>query len=934
MVPSESTNLQGQGQRRADLQQWDRDTLLRDGSVARIRPLTSNDAAAWRAFYSRLSTRSVYRRFLGHHARPSDKEVAYSLAVDYEDRMAFVIEQHDAIVGIGRYDRTDESSAEVAFTVTDDYQGKGVGTLLLEYLVAYARQHGIQHFEADTLAENREMLGVFRAAGFRLHSQTEAGVTRVAFDLTPNASSQHRIVELEWRADAESIRAILEPGSVAVIGARLDGSGIGNLIVANLRAGGYAGQIAAVNQHAIESSVVDGVHWCQGLSECSFPIDLAIVTVPAAGVPSVVDGCANAGVRAMVIISAGFSESGDGSSRLQDEVMERAHRAGIRVVGPNCLGIVNTDPAVSLNATFAAGRLAPGHVALASQSGAVGIALLERAHDLDISVSSFVSLGNKADVSGNDLLRYWHQDASTRVILLYLESLGNPRQFFDIARIVGRTKPIVVVKGGRTVVGARAAASHTASIASSDLAADTLFAQAGVIRASTLEEMLDLGSLLDHAPIPRGNVVAIVSNAGGAGVLAADAAEDAGLLIMRLPSDIQEQLARSVSGVAGIENPVDLGAEATPESFGSALRVLAQCPDVDAIIAIHAAVPHLSTDAFLGLVCELGNTVEIPVVAVTLGVDPDRHISVPRFAFPERAVRTLARVVRHGMWRQLPLEESAPPDDVDVDRGRAVVQRALSAASQGCWLDPREATELLASYGVCLVAARVAHTSIGAVEAAKEIGFPVALKADVVDLLHKSGSGAVALNVASAHGVETVMRDMRTRFGKALRGVVVQRMAGPGVELIVGAVRDPKFGPLILYGSGGTNAELFKDQELRLAPLTEREAHELVRASRGFRLLDGFRGQPPCDVPVVVDTIRRIAQLAFDIPEISEVECNPLIAYTTGAVAVDFRVHIEPAPPRAPEGVRMIQSARTHRDQATLNPQPSGVADPLDSSFN
>ena len=529
---------------------------------------------------------------------------------------------------------------------------------------------------------------------------------------------------------------------------------------------------------------------------------------------------------------------------------------------------------------------------------------------MDLGVSCFVSMGNKADISGNDLLRYWHQDANTKVILLYLESLGNPRKFFEIARVVGQSKPIVVLKSGRSVVGARAAASHTASLASSDRAADTLFAQAGVIRAATIEEMLALGSYLDHAAIPRGDRIAIISNAGGAGVLAADSADDAGLGVDPLAMEVQDQLRQSVPGAAALANPVDLGAEGTAATFRAALSLVAQSPDVDAIVAIHAAVPQLSTDAFVALASEVAAQVDIPIIAVTLGVDPHDHATIARFAFPEAALQTLGRVVKYGQWRRDYADDPVIPIAVDRDAARQLVQEILVTAPTGRWLEPDETAALLTCYGIAQPAMNCVATTKAAISAAHEIGFPVALKANVAGLIHKADVDAVALNIASAADVQTTMRDFRERFGKRLHGVVVQRMLPPGVELIVGAVRDPKFGPLLLYGSGGTNAELFGDQVLRLAPLSAHEAAELVHAPHGTRLLDGFRGKPPCDVAAVSAVLRRVAQLAFDIPEIAEIECNPLVASPTGAVAVDTRARIEPVPSYAPSWLRVIRSGR------------------------
>jgi succinyl-CoA synthetase alpha subunit/RimJ/RimL family protein N-acetyltransferase len=508
--------------------EWDRDVLLRDGSVARIRPIRPADRVGWREFYSRLSEQSIYLRFFGPHPHPSDTEVEHFVTVDYATRMAFVVEQHGRILGVGRYDMMGQTTAEVAFLVEDSVQRRGIATLLLEYLVGYATARGVRRFIADTLAYNAAMVSVFRRAGFRQEASTEGEVTRVVLDLSLTAAVQQRVDAYAWQASVASLGHILAPTSIAVIGASRSGTGVGSEILANLQNGGFRGRLSAVNT-SVDPHDADGVRWERRIADCEGPVSLAVVAVPAPAVLPVVDECADAGVGGLIIATSGFAEAGPEGTRAQAEIVERAHRGAMRIIGPNCLGVINTAPGVVMNATFATKAIMHGHLALGSQSGALGIALLEQTQTLDVGVSSFVSMGNTADVGSHDLLRFWHQDANTRVILLYLEAFRDPHKFFEVARVVTRTKPVVVLKSGRSVVGARAAASHTASLASPDRAADTLFEQAGVIRASTLDEMLALGTLLDHSPIPAGPRIAIVTNAGGAGVLAADAADEVAL---------------------------------------------------------------------------------------------------------------------------------------------------------------------------------------------------------------------------------------------------------------------------------------------------------------------------------------------------------------------------------------------------------------------
>jgi acyl-CoA synthetase (NDP forming)/RimJ/RimL family protein N-acetyltransferase len=870
---------------------WDRDVLLKDGSVARIRPIRPTDRRGWREFYSRVSEQSIYLRFFAPHPHPSDAEVEHFVTVDYDSRMAFIVEQHDRILGIGRYDMMGQTTAEVAFLVEDSAQRRGIATLLLEYLVGYATSRGVRRFVADTLAYNAAMVSVFRRAGFRQEATTEGQVTRVVLDLSLTETVHERVDAHAWEASVASLGHILAPRSIAVIGPSRTGTGVGSEILANLQNGGYRGRLFAVNP-SVAPHDADGLQWVNSIADCPGPVSLAIVAVPAAAVLEVVDRCSAAGVGGLIIATSGFAEAGPEGTRAQAEIVDRAHRGAMRIIGPNCLGVINTAPGVSMNATFATRAIMHGHLALGSQSGALGIALLEQTQTLDVGISSFVSMGNTADVGSHDLLRYWHQDANTRVILLYLEAFRDPPKFFDVARVVTRTKPVVVVKSGRSVVGARAAASHTAALASPDRAADTLFEQAGVIRASTLDEMLALGTLLDHSPVPAGPRVAIVTNAGGAGVLAADAADEVSLEVTPLRDETQRALRDLAPRPAAVRNPIDLGSGAGPQAFSATLERLAASGEIDAIVAIHAEVPELDTDEFVALASEVAWREAVPILGVTLGVQPRGHADVARFAFPEPAVHALARVVRYGRIRAS--DPGAVPTFADIRAGAAapIVERVLSDDADGRWLDPSETRQLLEAYGIPLARFAYVRGAAAAVAAAHEIGLPVALKADALGVVHKREAGAVALGLTSADAVRKAVRGFREAFGDDLRGVIVQEMSPPGVELIIGAVHDPAFGPLVVYGSGGTNAELFRDQLTRLAPLTTRQADELVHAPRGARLLDGFRGQPAADIAAVTSVLHRVSQLAADIPEVAEIDCNPVIAHPDGASVVDARVRL------------------------------------------
>jgi acyl-CoA synthetase (NDP forming) len=627
--------------------------------------------------------------------------------------------------------------------------------------------------------------------------------------------------------------------------------------------------------------------------------------VPADEVLGAVDDCIGKNVRAICVISAGFSECGaDGRAR-EALLVEKVRRAGCRVIGPNCMGLLNTDPAVQLNATFSPVYPPRGTVAMSTQSGALGLAILDYAKRLDIGISSFVSVGNKADVSGNDLMQYWAEDPKTSVILLYLESFGNPKKFAEIARRVGRTKPIVAVKAGRSTAGSRAAASHTGALASNDVVVDALFRQAGVIRTERLEEMFDVAALLSHQPIPRGARVAILTNAGGPGILAADACEASGLQLPPLSDATQSALRSFLPAAASVNNPVDMLASAPADHYRRALTSILRDVSVDSVITIF--IPPLVTEPN-AVASAIASAVEEapgkPVLGVFMRSEgaPAGLAPIPSYAFPESAALALARVTAYGQWRSKPYVPAPTLDRFDPDAIRRVVQRILSRGAG--WALPDEAQTLLGASGIANARSLVATGLEDALAAASRLGFPIALKALGPTLLHKTERRAVTLNIGDESGVRTAYADFATRFGRDMTAVLVQQMVPQGVEMIVGALQDPVFGPVVACGTGGILVDVLADTAFRLHPLNASDAAEMIDELRGARLLRGYRGSQPADEAALRDVLLRVSELVRVAPEIQELDLNPVIVLPAGARVADVRVRVD-APMPSKRGRRV-----------------------------
>jgi acetyl coenzyme A synthetase (ADP forming)-like protein len=677
------------------------------------------------------------------------------------------------------------------------------------------------------------------------------------------------------------------PKTIAVIGAGRRRGSVGAEIFVNLAAGGFRGEVFAVNPHG---STVGNLPAWPDVSSIPGRVDLAVIAVPCAAVEGVIDDCIAAHVPAVVVISAGFAETGDQGREHEIRVREKIRRAGMRMIGPNCMGVVNADPAVRMNATFSPVFPPSGSIGFSSQSGALGLAVLESAKRLNLGVSSFASIGNKADVSTNDLLEYWETDPNTSVILLYVESFGNPRRFGQIARRVGRQKPIAAVKSGRSTAGARAAASHTGALAASDTAVEALFRDAGVIRTDTVEQLFHVGALLAHQPLPAGRRVAILTNAGGPGILAADACEARGLKLARLSNETIAGLAAMLPAAASLRNPVDMLATATADHYRRALPLLLADPAVDSVLVIF--IPPLVTkaDDVAQAIASVGRGSAKPVLATFFGAAgvPDVLAPVPCYEFPESAIAALAHAVGYAAWRTRPSGAVPVFDDIDAPQCRRIVERTCSTG--GGWLDPLSAFALLQACGVSTAPIRTVLTADGALAAARELGFPVVLKGAGPSLLHKTEARAVHTNLGSEEAVSRAFHALHRR--PDVTQVLVQRHIRDGVEMFAGALLDGQFGHMVMCGSGGTLLELLRDTSCRLVPLTNRGAADMIEEIRGKALLRGYRGAPAVEENAYRTTLLRLSALLQLCPEIEELDLNPVIVTADGAFVVDARIRV------------------------------------------
>lgn len=699
---------------------------------------------------------------------------------------------------------------------------------------------------------------------------------------------------------ATELRSLFRPRVVAVVGASRERNKIGSAILHNLVTTRFTGTIVPVHPVAPE---LFGLRAYPRVTDIPMAVDLAIVAVPAAHVEAVVDDCIAKGVRAICIITAGFGECGEEGRSRERAIVAKARAAGCRVVGPNCMGLLNTDPAVMLNATFSPVYPPAGNVAMSTQSGALGVAILDYAKKLKIGISSFVSVGNKADVSGNDLLQYWEADPQTSVILLYLESFGNPSKFSRLARRISRSKPIVALKSGRSAVGAKAAASHTGALASSDAFVDALFHQSGVIRTDTVTELFDVASILSRQPIPAGRRIAIVTNAGGPGILAADACQSHGLEVVELTAATKAALRQLLPAAAAVNNPVDMLASAPPAHYEAALDLVLADPNVDSVLVIF--IPPLATnadDVAAAIARSADRAARKPVAGIFMrSADAPAALSkLPCFAFPEPAAIAMGRVAAYGEWRRQPIGEVPSLPDVQPTLARLVVERGLERG--GGWLTAVEANALIAAVGIATPRSNMATSVDDAVEMAERLGYPVALKAVGRSILHKTEHKALRLGLDNRMAVRIAAASLTKALGDKMEGLLVQRMVPGGAEMMLGAINDPIFGHVIVCGSGGVMIELLADSACRLHPVTNQDAAAMVGALKGVRLLRGFRGNAPGDEGAFREAVLRVSALVGICPEIQELDVNPLLVLEAGVSALDVRVRVSANAGQAPSG--------------------------------
>ncbi len=884
--------------------------LLRDGRPAYLREAGPDDIQELTELVRRTSGHSLYYRFFGGVART--QEIAERLLAppsppDTPPGLALVVTVGDGerfeIVGVGSYLPRSAREAEVAFLVQDDHHGKGIGTLLLERLSLAAEAEGFERLIAHVLPENEKMVRVFSDSGYEVVRQLDEGELLISLDIEHTARSVELFEERDRTATVASLQSFFRPRSVAVVGASRDPSSIGHRVLKNLIAAGFNGPVYPVNPRA---DVVASIPAYASVVDIPRPVDLAIIAVPQPAVLSVVEECAQKGVRGLVVLTAGFAETGEEGRALQQELLRRVRGHGMRMVGPNCLGLLNLSSDVRLNATFSPTAPPPGRVAMSSQSGALGIAIMEYARELGLGLSSFVSVGNKADVSGNDLLQYWEEDPETNLILLYLESFGNPRRFARLARRISHQKPILAVKSGRTSAGRKAAGSHTAALAASDVGVEALFRQAGVIRVDTLEEMFDVASLLAHQPIPQGSRVAILTNAGGPGIMCADTCEAEGLQLPELTEATREALQAFLPSAASVTNPVDMVASATADDYRRSITLLLDDENVDAVIVIFIPTGSVDIDAVAQSIrrgrSEAQTGRQKPLLASFMGARgmltslADQHEGVPSYRFPESAARALAKAAAHGAWRLRPRGVIPALDGIDVQRVKAVCERAHRRGNES-WLLPDEVDEVLRAVGIPVAETVFCRNVDEAVAAADRLGYPVVVKLASATLVHKTEWDGVRLNIDSPQAVVEAYSGIRERLRQAGRedemaGVSIQPMVKGGTEVMIGVTEDPSFGPLIAFGLGGVTVELLGDVVFRITPLTDQDAAEMVRGIRGARLLEGYRGAPPSDLESLEDMLLRLSQLVEEVPLVADIEFNPVRVFSEGqgALVLDARI--------------------------------------------
>ncbi|SHM46030.1 GNAT family N-acetyltransferase [Cryptosporangium aurantiacum] len=893
------------------------DVVLSDGGTVHLRPIRPDDADAIVALHSRFSDRTRYLRYFSPYPRIPARDLKRFTEVDHAGREALVAVLGSDLIAVGRYEQlSDPDTAEVAFVVEDAHQGRGIASVMLEHLAEAAREEGITRFVAEILPQNGAMIRVFTDAGYDVDRSFEDGVVHLTFDTRETPQILEVLHDRERRTEARSIRRLMNPSAVAVVGVGRDPGGMGRAVFENLRNGKFTGPIHPVNPNATE---VDGVPVYPSVREIPGQVDLAVIAVPAERVSAVVEDCAAKQVAGLVILTSGFAEIGEDGARAQAELVEMARINGMRVVGPNCFGLANTDPAVSLNATLAPRVAGRGRVGFFTQSGALGIALLAEVDRRGLGLSTFASAGNRADVSGNDLLQYWRDDPETDVVMMYLETFGNPRKFTRVARSLARRKPVVVLKSRGVTPGLTGGPGEHGLQA--------LYRASGVIRAEALGEMFNIGQLLAYQPLPTGRRTAVIGNSAVLVALAADACEANRLEVP-------------------LEGRIDVGPNVTPDELRTALRSAVEAPDIDAVLVVFVPALAVPESAYADVLREVGADARVPVIASFLAAngmperlrrlvpainddvdaterattgDPDHTVllpsqqfvvargSVPSYATPEAAARTLGKVATYAEWLRAPAGQLPYLLNSDVGRARTFVGRTMDKHPDGIDLEDGEAEELLAAYGITVWPSRRVVGAEAVVAAAAELGYPVAVKAADETLRHRADLGTVRLDVDSPRDARAAYHGIAAASGNPNPTVLVQRMARGGVVCVAEVVQDTAFGPIVGFGLGGIATELIGDRAWRAAPLTDRDAHDLLREPLASPMLFGYRGARPVDAAACEDLLLRVGALADELPALSALTLNPVLASPEGVTVLHATVRIERPTRRLDEGARRLR---------------------------
>ena len=865
--------------------------LLADGTTLTIRAAGPEDYEPVKQLHEAMSPDNLYFRFFSASRASAEWEARRVCLAGGPGLVALLGLLGDEVVGIASYQLTaDAAAAELALAVADGMHRHGIATLLLEHLVSLARARGVQVLVADVLPDNYPVLRVVSDAGLSVQRKYANGVVELSMPVPRNAALGEASTWLdavagrEKQADVASLESLLAPRSAVVVGAGHRPGSVGRTILLNIRDAGFAGPLYAVSPHGGD---IEGIPCVPSVAELPEAPDLAVVAVPAARVVAAAEECGRRGVGSLVVITSDLTPAQESG------LLEATRRGNMRLVGPNSFGVA--VPGIGLGATFRVPRPLPGHTGLVVQSGAVGAALVEQFSRLGIGISSIVSVGDKLDVSDIDMLLWWEADDTTKLAVIYLESFGHPRRFARTARRVTAKVPVLTVHAGRSAPGQRAAASHTAAAVAPLITRQALFEQAGIIATTGFGELLDAAVLMASQPIPAGRVVAIVSNGGGAGVLAADACAEAGLAVATTTPGNRSRLREVLPPGSAVAGPVDTTDAVSAGAFREALHIAAAQDGVDAVIAL--VVRRGPADLIPVLAAE---RLPVPVAAVVLGQPEAIRLlpgdgtapSVPAYAYPEAAARALARAARYGSWRSRPAGMVPELENLRVADAQSIIDSFLARMPGGGWLPAGEADDLLRCYGIPMVEFRRAGDADAAVEAAAGLGGHVVIKADVPGLLHKTAAGAVELDLHGADEVRAAMSRLQARFAGRMSGVLVEPMITGGIETIVGVVQEPVFGPVVVFGLGGVAADVLGDHVARLAPLTGADADDLIHSIRAAPALLGQPGRPTADIGAVHDTLLRVSRLADDLPQVAELDLNPVIARPDGVIAVDARVRV------------------------------------------